>query len=72
VSVVKHLGVIWFFHANFAGGGGLAAVNHGVNQTMIRNAGAIVGIPLVANYYFFFKSQSASILSRSWLGPHCC
>jgi hypothetical protein len=52
VSVVRHAGVVWFFHANFAGGGGLANVNHGPKQAMIRNAGAIVGIPPVANYFF--------------------
>jgi len=52
VSVVRHLGVVWFFHANFAGGGGLANVNHGPKQAMIRNAGAIVNIPPGANYFF--------------------
>jgi hypothetical protein len=26
VSVVRHMGALWFFHANFAGAGGLAAV----------------------------------------------
>ena len=52
VSVVRHLGALWFFHANFAGAGGLAAVNHGVKRQMIQNAGAIVGIPVAANYFY--------------------
>jgi hypothetical protein len=52
VSVVRHAGALWFFHANFAGGGGLAAVNHATKRQMIQNAGAIVGIPAAANYFY--------------------
>jgi hypothetical protein len=52
VSVVRHAGALWFFHANFAGGGGMAAVNHGIKRQMIQNAGALVGIPPAANYFY--------------------
>ncbi len=52
VSVVRHAGGLWFFHANFAGGGGMAAINHATKRQMIQNAGAIVGIPLAANYFY--------------------
>ncbi|MGO9338978.1 MAG: hypothetical protein ACLPY1_15905 [Terracidiphilus sp.] len=52
VSVVRHAGALWFFHANFAGGGGMAAVNHATKRQMIQNAGALVGIPVGANYVY--------------------
>lgn len=53
VSVVRDgAGALWFFHANFAGGGGMAAVNHATKRQMIQNAGATVGIPAAANYFY--------------------
>ncbi len=52
VAVVRHAGNLWFFHANFAGGGGLAAVNHATKRQMIQNADTIVGIPMGANYRY--------------------
>jgi hypothetical protein len=52
VSVVQHAGGLWFFHANVAGGGGMGPANRATKRAMIRNAGAIVGIPATANYFF--------------------
>ena len=52
VAVVRHAGGLWFFHANFAGGGGMAAVNHATKRQMIQNAGLRAGIPVAANYAY--------------------
>jgi hypothetical protein len=52
ISVVRHAGAIWLFHANVAGGGGVGPGNRATKRMMIRNAGATVGIPAVANYFF--------------------
>lgn len=52
VAVVRHAGSVWFFHANVAGGGGMGPGNRATKRSMIRNAGTLVGIRQVANYFF--------------------
>ncbi len=52
LSVVSHIGAIWFFHANVSGAGGVTPANRATKRQMIRNAGTIAGIPPTANYFF--------------------
>jgi hypothetical protein len=52
VSVVRHAGSVWFFHANVAGGGGVGPANLLMKLQMIWNAGTIVGIPAAAAYRY--------------------
>ncbi|HEY6527399.1 MAG TPA: hypothetical protein VIZ65_01805 [Cellvibrionaceae bacterium] len=52
VSVVRHAGNLWFFHANVAGGGGMGPANRATKRSMIRHAGSLVGVPQTANYFF--------------------
>jgi len=52
VAVVSHGGSVWFFHANIATAGGVTPGNRATKRLMIRQAGAIVGVPAGAAYFF--------------------
>ena len=64
VSVVPHGGGIWFFHANVAGGGGMGPGNRATKRMMIRNAGAIVGVPPPPTTAF--ASRARNISTPAW------
>jgi len=66
VSVVRHSGALWFFHANVATSGGVGVVNRMIKRLMIQDAGRGVGVPPTAEYFYCESGLTYTGLGFVW------